>query len=380
MGSGRTQLSAQSSELDSAVRSRFAVKDSFQLPEGEMEYRVEYRADSGESFERLNVELGALGFTPRMTGTRDDAILLVRKSQAPHPPKSRIPVMLALLTLASVVAFGLLEQVSYHQFAPGAPGNLVFLLYGATVVAIFAAHEIGHRYVARRSGASPPTSYFVPGIPGLTAALPALGVVARQKEPIVNRDRFFDVMIVGPLLGLAASVVIYLAGGFVTFQSSTPLQVCQVVNPYISFCPTSASGIQSALDFVLAPFTPGAASSLGRLSPLQDGALVGFLLTFIGVLPMASFDGGHLSNLTLGPKITRAATYVCVFALISLDIPNYWALAIVVLLVAGRPAEVKVLDEISEVSRGKRWLYLGALILGLLSLPMPHYFANFPLS
>ncbi len=372
-------MTSQPSQLDSAVRSKFTVKDTFQLPEGDAEYSVEYLPDSKVSFELLNKELSKKGFTPRLIGTKAEAILFIRKSQAPAPRRSRIPVILGLLTLASVVVFGLFERVIYEQFAPRFQGNTVLFAYGATVVVIVGLHELGHRYLARRSGELPPTSYLIPGIPDVTAFLPALGIVARQKSPAVNRDRFFDIMIVGPMLGLAAAVVLYSVGALLSVQSSVPLLRCQDVNSYISVCPTNPSIIQATLDYVLGPFMPGVASGFVRLSPLQDGATVGFILTFIGLLPMASLDGGHLSRLAWGSRASRVATYLSVFALISLDIPNYWALAIVVLLVAGRPAEPQVLDEVTGISGSRRWLYLGALVLALLSLPIPQNFATFPL-
>ena len=239
-----------------------------------------------------------------------------------------------------------------------------------------AAHEFGHMYVSRRKGEAPPTPYLLPGIPGVTAALPTLGIISRQREPAVNRDRFFDVILAGPLLGLAATLMLYILGALMTVQSAVPLQSCQQVNG--TLCP---SVIQMGLDAVVGPLMPHVAAGYSALSPLADGATVGLILTFVGLLPMTSFDGGHLSSLAWGPSASRVAAYLSVFLLISVDLPTYWALAFVALLLMSlsRDSEPQLLDEVSRISKTRKWLYLGALALALLCMPLPQTFAGFPL-
>lgn len=343
-----------------------------------MEYKVDYRPDSRTRFEELHRSLLSRGFTPTLVGTREDAALIIRKKQPVGPSRSRVPVILGLLALVSIFVFALFQRVSYQQFAPGFQGNLVIIAYGGAVIAVLVAHEIGHRYVSRRSGTAPPTPYFIPGIPDVTSFLPALGSISRQKEPAVNRDSLFDIMASGPLLAFLAAIFLYVVGGFFSAQSSSPLSGCQYVGN-VEFCTINSSVVQTALDWLTGSLTPVVGSGFVRFSPLQDGASVGFLLTFIGFLPMASFDGGHLFSLGWGTRGTRVATYLSVFLLIALDTPNYWALAIVVLLVAGRTSEPRLLDEISGISRSRRWLYLGMLLLAFMCIPLPQNLVSIPL-
>jgi len=372
-------LTAQPLDLDASVRSKFTVKDSFQLPDGEMEFSVVYGPDSKERFVELCRALTASGFTPRLAGTKEEALLFVRKAQTVGERQSRVPVILALLALGSVLVFGLfLGIVTYPQYAPSVPGGVVILLYGAAVIGIVAAHELGHAYISRKKGETPPTSYLLPGILGVTYALPVLGIISRQRGPAVNRDRFFDVMLAGPLMGLAVSLALYVLGALFAVQSAVPLQSCQQINGTLTLCP---SVIQMGLDAVVGPLLPHAALGYSVLSPLADGAIVGLILTFVGLLPMASLDGGHLSNLVWGPGASRIATYLSVVLLISVDPPAYWALAFVVLLLMSlnRDSEVQLLDEVSSISNNRRWLYLGALVLALLCMPLPQTIAGFPL-
>ncbi|MGD0476633.1 MAG: hypothetical protein ABSB29_00515 [Nitrososphaerales archaeon] len=371
-------MSAQPIDLEASVRSKFTVKNSFQLPDGEMEFNVVYWPDSREKFVELCRGLAASGFTPRLVGTDEEALLFVRKAQTVERQRSRVPVILALLALGSVVAFGLFLGVTYQQYAPSVPGEFVILLYGTAIMAIVSAHEFGHMYVSRRKCEAPPAPYFLPGIPGVTGALPTLGIISRQRGPAVNRNTFFDVTLAGPLMGLAVSLALYVLGSLVAVQSVVPLRSCQQINGTATLCP---SVIQVGLDAIVGPLLPHVAPGYSALSPLSDGATVGLILTFVGLLPMTSFDGGYLSSLAWGPGASRIATYLSVILLISVDLPTYWALAVVVLLLMSlsRHSGPQLLDEVSPISETRRWLCVGALALALLCMPLPQTIAGFPL-
>jgi len=372
-------LSARPIDLEASVRSKFAVKDCFQLEDGEMEFSVTYRPDSKERFVELFQELAESGFTPRLVGTEEEALLFVRKTPTVETRRSRVPIILALLALGSVVAFGLFLGIIYQQYAPSFTEGFVILLYGAAVVGIVVAHELGQMYVSHKSGEALPTPYVLPGIPGVTAALPALGVISRQRAPAVNRDRFFDVILAGPLLSLAVALALYVLGALLAVQSAVSLQSCQQVNGTATLCP---SVVQMGLDVVVRPLLPNIAPGYSALSPLVDGATVGLVLTFVSLLPMATFDGGYLSGLAWGPGKSRIASYLCVLLLVAVDLPTYWALAVVVILLMNisRSSELQLLDEVSPVSNTRKWIYLAALAIALLCVPLPHTIAGYPLS
>jgi len=365
-------------DLDASVRSKFTVKDSFQLQDGEVEFSIVYENDSKEKFAELSQELARWGLVPKLVGSQEETLLFVRKSQANPTRRSRVPVILSLLALGSVVAFGLFLGNIYQQYGPTFSEGAVVFLYGAAVIAIVAAHELGHMYQARRKGNPSLAPYVLPGIPGITAALPTLGIVSRQNSPALNRDALFDVILSGPLLGLAATLVLYTLGALLSVQSAVPLQSCQQVNGTATLCP---SVVQMGLDLATGPLLPSIAPGYSALSPLADGATVGLILTFVGLLPMATFDGGYLFGLIWGRGAWRVASYLCVLLLVSLDLPTYWALAVVVLIMMSLSwsSELQLLDEVSPVSRSRRWLYIGVLAIGLLCMPLPRTVAGFPL-
>ena len=372
-------MSSQPIDLETLVRSKFNVRDSFQLQDGEMEFTVDYRPDSRDRFVELFGVLAASGYTPRLTGSADEAVLYVRKAQPLAKRRSRVPLTLALLAFGSVGAFGLLLMGIYSQYAPSVPGLTVILLYGAAVLGVLAAHELGHVIVARRRGEVGLTPYPLPGIPGITGALATLGIVSRQRGPALNRDRLYDVILAGPLFGLVLSLLIYVSGAFVSVQSAVPLQSCQLTsNGTGTLCP---SVIQIGLDAVVGPFLPSVSPGYSALSPLADGATVGFILTFASLIPLASFDGGYLSGLAWGSVASRVASYVSVLLLIMLDVPDYWGLAVAALLLMNlsRSFGPQLLDEVSPTSNGRRWVYLLLLLVALLCMPVPHSFLGYSL-
>ncbi|MDV3244174.1 MAG: hypothetical protein LYZ66_03215 [Nitrososphaerales archaeon] len=360
------------------MRSRFQVTDTFQLPDGEVEYKITYGPGSKDSFKALCSELLPKGFSPWLAGSKDDCSLVVRKRQPPRPSVSRIPVIMALLTVASVVVFGLLERSTYAIFAPGIPDYVVVVSSCACILAILAAHELGHRYVAEREHVASPTPFLVPGIPGFTAFLPSLGIVSLQREPAVNRDVVFDLSIVGPIAAFGVTLLLYFVGEFAAVQSVVPLSGNRVVNGYV-FTQINPSVIQMAIGSALSGFTSSVAPGYFKLSPINDAAAIGFLLTFLNLLPMTFFDGGYMAASVFGGRGVRVATYLSVLALVTIDTPTYWAPAIIVLLIASRAPRLQVLDEVSEAKRSKKAVLLLALLLAFLCLPFPQNFATFPL-
>lgn len=366
-------------DFDSFVRARFSVKDSFQLQDGEIEYRVAYGPESKANFKALCSELLPRGYSPWLTGAQEDCVLVVKKRQPPHPSVSRIPVLMALLTVASVVAFGILEVLIYADFAPVIPGYVVLVSYCACLLAILVAHEFGHRYLAERRGTTAPVPYLIPGIPGITAFLPSLGIVSTQREPAVNRDSVFDISIAGPLAALGITLVLYVLSTFASVQSSLPLAGSQPINAYFSVSQVNPGVLQMVIDSALSPFSQKAASGYAMVSPVGDAAAIGFFLTFITLLPMSFFDGGYLASTVLGERGVRVATYLGVLALIVIDTPTYWAPAIFTLLIASRQQRVQLLDEVSRPAHKKRALLVLVIVLAFLCVPIPQNLATFPL-
>ncbi len=365
-------MSMQSTDPEQLVRSMFTVKQSFALPGGELEFQIAYAADTKGKFSRLHSELLTKGYRPELTGTKDDCVLTLKKAEPAHAKASRFTVILALLTLASIVVFALAEVLNYEELAPSVPSYFVFIGFSAGTALIVGAHELGQRLLAKRRNAGHANSYLIPWLPFLPPA-PSLGFATAQREPAVNRDGLFDTVIAGPLAILALAIVIYIIGDLSAAQSTLLYQWAHGANATKL---TNPNVIEMSVDLILGPVLPKTAANALAVSPLADAATVGFILVFIGLLPMAFFDGGFLSALAGGPGLARVTSYLSVIALMVLDTPTYWALAVLVLLLAGRPFQPRLLDEVSELSWTRKSAFALSVAVAFLCLPIPHNLAT----
>jgi len=371
-------LSSPPSQIEQLVRSEFLVKEFFVLPEGELEFQISYGADTPEKFVRLDHEVGAMGYRPELTGTKEECVLLVKKAAPPSAGRSRISVLVALLTVASLQVFSFLQASVDVQLVPGFPTYLLFIGFDATVGVLLAVHEVGQRVAARRGQAGHSTSYVIPGVPILTPFLPSLGFINTQREPAINKNRLFDVVIAGPLAIFVFAVFLYIIGVLSSVPSTVAFQNTQLVNSTVSI---NANAVQTGLNYLLGPLVRSAPAGYVQVSPIADGASFGFILVFIGLLPMALFDGGLMASVAWGDRAARAATYLSVLLLLVLDMnyATYWAVAIVALLFAGRPVRLRLQDEVSGLSTSRQWIFIGSIALAFLCLPVPHSIATFPL-
>lgn len=371
-------MSGSPQDLEAVVRSRFKVKEAFSLPEGDFEFQVVYEDGTREKFAQLAAESHARGYRPELSGTKEECVLVLRKEEPFQHKASRVPVLLALLAMVSLVVFALFQRIQYEQVAPSLQGYFVFLSFFMGIAALVGAHEFGQRLAARRKMAGHASSYVIPGVPLLPPFIPALGFVSSQRAPALNRDHLFDVVIAGPLAVLALAIAMSAVGDLTSVQSPV---LYQWVHSSNSTFVSNPSAVEMALNALLSPFLPGMPPGTLPASPMADAASVGYILVFIGLLPMAIFDGGFLVSAAWGERVAKVSTYLSVLFLLLLDISTatYWAVAIVAILLAGRPAKLKLMDEVSTLSLSRQWVLIGTLVLALLCLPLPHSFATIQL-
>ena len=104
------------------------------------------------------------------------------------------------------------------------------------------------------------------------------------------------------------------------------------------------------------------------MSPIMFAAWLGFLITFLNLLPAWQLDGGHMSRVILGQKWHRIATYASMGVLVLL---NYWMMALFILILSSRSKDARPLDDISPLSKNRKIVYIGVIILAILCAPIP---------
>jgi membrane-associated protease RseP (regulator of RpoE activity) len=173
--------------------------------------------------------------------------------------------------------------------------------FAAAVLGVLAVHELGHYVMIRYHDVDASLPYFIP----FPSIIGTMGAVIRMRGRIPDRKALFDIGVAGPLAGLGATVVVTLVGLYMD-----PIEV-----PREIASSSSATEIQfnyPLLLQILQELSGQPARYPGRLvqNPVIIGGWVGMFVTFLNLLPVGQFDGGHIVRAILGPDQERVAAAV----------------------------------------------------------------------
>jgi membrane-associated protease RseP (regulator of RpoE activity) len=208
--------------------------------------------------------------------------------------------------------------------------------------------------------------YFIP----VPFALGTFGAFIQMRSPAENRRVLFDVAVAGPLAGLAVAIPALLVG----LQSSVIMPAESMLT-----APGGTSVGSSVLFAVIAKVSLGPSLAYGhlvRLGPLAFAGWLGLFITALNLLPVGQLDGGHIVQAIFGRRIGDTISSVAMWSLLLLALfvwPGLMMWAILIFFVAG--AGMPPLNDVTPLSRGRRWLgYATLVLLGLILAPLPHSF------
>jgi len=363
----RICLSSSTLSYDTVVHlisDGFALREHFIREDGSYEFRLDERPDMKENFKSFYGEIKKHGYVAVMRRAERDIILTV--ARFPPPRKRRFNFNLALLlfvgTIITVGIDGWIKNSSMLQFSVNHNVLLGTLIYGAAVFGIFGIHELGHKIATAKQGLKSSMPYFIPGIPGL---IPTMGAVILAREPILNRDNLFDLGISGPVAGLAIVFIVAYLGAL----TSVSLPIDSIPEGQLGKLPiplfmTGIFALAGKIDLVS---TQGS-DIVVILSPLGFAAWLGFLVTFLNLLPAAQLDGGHIVRATLGRAKQKITTWISIFVFVIL---GFIPMAILVLIFSIRAPDAPPLDDVSPISKRRRFIFIGSLALAVLCAPIP---------
>jgi membrane-associated protease RseP (regulator of RpoE activity) len=372
---------------DSLVRNRFKVLDYLVVEDGSTEYKVEYEGGTKETFIQLSRALRASGFTARLYGTKQDATLLVSKEEG-KKPTSRAPLILLSLTLISISITGLFLSSIFQQVSPRVPVIPMAVAFTLAVVGVLGLHEFAHRYVSKRDGKGSSVPYYIPNIPvfsglPILSFLPTFGSVTFVRRPLLNRDALFDVYFIGPIVGMVVALAVSVVGA-ATSAVLTQAEYSRIFTSQSNIVAVKMN--ESLLQMMMKGFTtlvgltpPVSGGAVYISSPIDIAAWVGFLVTFLNLLPAAVFDGGIMTKLVVSDRGSRIITALTGILLIAIDTPNYWVVVLLIFLLAARPALGETLDSVSDMAASKKILFLLSLVIMILCAPVPQNFATIAL-
>ena len=99
------------------------------------------------------------------------------------------------------------------------------------------------------------------------------------------------------------------------------------------------------------------------MTPLLFAAWVGFLLTFLNLLPAWQLDGGHMANTIFSKKTHTYATYASLGVLVLL---GYWVMAALIFMLSRRNEGARPADNVTELDVKRKAAYVATLVLAAL--------------
>ncbi len=277
--------------------------------------------------------------------------------------KRMIPLALFLITLTVVFVDGILRSDS--EFARMGIDDPVVLavVYTMSLMGILGIHELGHMIAAKEYGIRISWPYFVPTYPGFF--YPTLGAMIRLHSNMPSRNAMFDVGISGPIAGLIVTVIVSIYGSSISVL--IPIEEAERLLDDLQLMQLNPSILMMATMQLTGTLTDDAVLVM---SPVMFAAWMGFLLTFLNLIPASQLDGGHIARAALGSRGHRKMTFVGIGLLFALFYP---VMAVLVLLMALKAPETAPLDDVTPISQNRKILFIVALGLAALCAPLPPF-------
>lgn len=361
-GSRRASLTGPetpSQDAISIVSSIFTIKDMRQNLDV-LQFEIDEEGFK-EKFLTLIERLEPLDLAPRLERFDGRLFILVARFQPPKPSRIWIPRILFTVTVAFVMIDGYFRTVYANTIIPIGDPLQVAVLYTASLIGILGIHELGHLVALKKHKIRATWPYFIPGIP--VFGIPTFGAFISQRGFMKNRDILFDVGFSGPIAGLIVAIVVTAFGAYIS--PIVPTSEAQALFTKSDFVQVHPSILMSGIITLTGKTTEGMEM---LMSPVLYAAWLGFLITFLNLLPAWQLDGGHIARATLGRKWHKITTYIGVAILFGL---GYWFMAIYVLSFSMRNFDVRPLDDVSPLSKRRKMIFVIAMGLAVVTAPHP---------
>ena len=228
--------------------------------------------------------------------------------------KSWTPRIMFAATVVMVLIDGFYRTQGLNMFTPIGDPLAVAVLYAWALIGILGVHEAGHLIAAKWHKIKTTWPYFIPGVP--VYGIPTFGAFIQSRSLTVNRDILFDIAIAGPIAGLAVAVIVVIFGAW-----TSPV-----------------------IDADMARQMFGTA----QLTPMNENIII--------KASLALFDkNGSDVEVIMGVLVLL----------------NYWMMAIFILILSSRSKDARPLDDISPLSKNRKIVYIGVIILAILCAPIP---------
>ena len=352
-------------EIVSLVNSMFEVSE-FTKTEFSLEFRIE-DLEFKSKFVDLARKLENMSYVCRLEEKNGTIYVTIQKFAPKKQRKWLSTAWTPRILFAVVISFVMID--GYYRTSGtnsiveiGDPLEMAGI-YTLSLLGILGIHELGHIIAAKLHGLKTSWPYFIPGLPVI--GIPTFGAFIQARGLTVNREILFDVAIAGPIAGLVIAVIVSIYGAYTAPVLDQEIAAELFAESRLIEWNMGESLLMSAS---LAMFGKGGTGAEVIMTPVLFAAWVGFLITFLNLLPAWQLDGGHMARTLLGPKLHRYATFGSIGILILLD---YFLMAILILIMSSRNPGATPLDDVSPLSRNRKFAYIGIIALAILCAPLP---------
>jgi membrane-associated protease RseP (regulator of RpoE activity) len=322
-------------------------------------FRGNLRGDPEEAYTRLSTSLKErLGDRYRLflvENQDEKPVIIVLPSSRDPQPMTLVQKILAVVLLVVTIGSCLESAGFMLGFDILAASNRLpeAVPLAAGIIAILAAHEIGHWIMASRHQVRLSWPFFIP-----TIQIGSFGALTRFESVLPNRSALFDVAFAGPAAGGVVSLVMLISGLLLSHQGSLFQLPSQFLQGSILVGTLARVVLKESLQ-----------QPLVDVHPLVVLGWLGLVITALNLMPAGQLDGGRIVQAIYGRKIAARTTIgtLILLGLASLVNPLalYWAILILFLQ---RDLERPSLNELTEPDDARAALGLLALFLMVVTL------------
>jgi Zn-dependent protease len=351
----------------SIVNSIFQVSD-FTKNEFSLEFRIEDK-DFKSKFEDLARKLENMSYVCKLEKMEDGGLCVIIQKFPPRKQRKLLsstwtPRILFAIVISFVMVDGFFRTTWANSIVEIGDPLEMAAVYTLSLLGILGIHELGHIVAAKLHGLKTTWPYFIPGLPII--GIPTFGAFIQSKGLTINREILFDVAIAGPIAGLVIAIIVSMFGAY-----TAPILENELSGDVFDDTRLSEWGMGEPLLMTASLAMFGKGDVYGNtiyMTPLMFAAWIGFLITFLNLLPAWQLDGGHMARTLLGPRLHRYATFASIGILVLL---NYWLMALLILFMSSRNPSASPLDDVSPLSRNRKLAYIGIIGLAILCAPLP---------
>ncbi|MFB5611446.1 MAG: site-2 protease family protein [Nitrosopumilaceae archaeon] len=331
---------------------------------------LHFKIEDGEfkaKFVDLAHKLERRDLVCKLEQLKDGRYIIIRRFPAKKKSRWKSSSWTPRILFAIVVGFVMIDGYFRTEranviFDIGDPLEMAGL-YTLALLGILGIHESGHLVAARFHKLRTTWPYFIPGIPAV-GMLPTFGAFIQSRGITINREILFDVAIAGPIAGLVIAIIVAIFAAY-----TVPVIDSEIIEelPEEIRLVDWTYGESILMKLALSMFGKGD-DQVVLMTPLMFAAWVGFLITFLNLLPAWQLDGGHMARTLIGEKWHKYATYASMGVLVLL---NYWVMAMLILILSSRSPGAQPLDDISPLPKNRKLMYAVIVVLAILCAPLP---------